>query len=100
MGGSCIQGRIQELRRRSAGADTSGDGNFRFFCCELVHHLWWPVCYTLFFLSGMETLIEGAAIHGSGVVESTYLWCRDPQGDHRALDTHAGDHVCRRRATG
>ncbi len=48
----------------------------------------------------LAPLAENAADHGPPAAAPADLRPRDPQGHHRALDPHPGDHVLRRRPAG
>jgi type IV pilus assembly protein PilC len=81
--------------------DPGRDGDVRVLRGEVVvPHLRLAVRRHLLLLPGLAPLAEDAAGDGPPAAAPADLRRRDPQGDHRALDPHPGDHVRRRRAAG
>ncbi len=95
-----IQGTVRRIRRTTAGADPGADGHFRCIRKILVGDFRRDRRRLLHLLLFLETQQENAGRDGQTGAQTAHLRRADPQGHDRALDAHAGHHVCGGRAAG
>ena len=96
-----VQGRVQDLRRRPAGADAVRDRDVGVLRQVLVADLRRADRRRLyFFMQSWKRSREDAEVDGPPAAQGAGLRRPGLQVGHRALDAHAVHHVRRRRAAG
>ena len=93
-----VQAGVYQLRCRPSGTDPRGDRDIGLLRCLLVHYLRRPWRCGVRLRSRPETIGEAAHPRRSRRSQATRVRRNHSQGDDRALDANAVDHVFRRRA--